>query len=136
MTDGLARSVEQRPARRTITRRALLGRSVALGWGALMLGGCAGLQRLRLPGAATSTGIDASTVPRRGGTLRISTPEDIEPVGMPYLVTYANEHFYTLVYDTLVSYDAQLNVRPGLATSYSTSLTVAWQRPVCVVVGR
>jgi peptide/nickel transport system substrate-binding protein len=51
----------------------------------------------------------------------MSQAADIQPAFAPYsLVTY-NQFLYSLVYDTLVSYDANLNPQPGLATSWEWS---------------
>lgn len=115
-------SVDPRPAERSITRRALLERSLVLGSGALVLASCSGLGRQTAPGAAaTRAVVGATAMPRRGGTLRISESGDIVRAGAPYRLTAANVHLFTLVYDTLVSYDTQLTPRPRLATSWEWS---------------
>ena len=103
-----------------MTRRALLSRCLALGSGALMLASCATPGRQSAATAsATSTG--ALSVPRTGGTLRISIPGDIVSAGAPYRMTGANVDFSPLVYDTLVAYDTQLKPRPRLATDWDWS---------------
>jgi peptide/nickel transport system substrate-binding protein len=53
--------------------------------------------------------------------LRIGRPGDIVPAGAPFTLTAANIHLFTLLYDTLVSYDPQFMPRPRLATSWEWS---------------
>ena len=100
-----------------ITRRALLSAS-----GALLLTSCGVLNRLSPPAAAPTVARGTSTdVPHPGGTLRIAQVTDIVPAGAPNRLSGANVHLLTLVYDTLVSYDADLTPRPRLATAWEWS---------------
>ena len=97
-------------------RRAVLRYGLALGSSTLLLAGCT-------PARPSSSGMPPSPTltPRTGGTLRIGRPGDIVPAGAPFLLTAANVHLFTLLYDTLVSYDAQLTPQPRLATSWQWS---------------
>jgi peptide/nickel transport system substrate-binding protein len=106
-----------------VPRRALLRRSLTLGASALLLASCAPAAPAA-PASATppTTGAaPATAVPRTGGTLRIGKPADIIPAGAPFLLSATNVHLFTLLYDTLVSYDPQLTARPRLATSWTWS---------------
>ena len=83
---------------------------------------CTGLDRGLVPSAtATPGGVQTAAAPRTGGTLRIGKPSDIVPAGAPFLLTPANIHLFTLMYDMLISYDRQLTPRPRLATSWQWS---------------
>jgi peptide/nickel transport system substrate-binding protein len=108
--------------KRSLTRRTLLARGLALGSGGLLLAGCARRDsELVARAGATPTAASALSAPRTGGALRIGRAGDILAMGAPYLLTAANAHLFTLVYDTLVSYDPQLNPRPKLATGWEWS---------------
>jgi hypothetical protein len=97
----------------THTRRELLKYGAAIGSSGLLLAGCAPLR----PNGPEATSSPAG-VPRRGSTLRIGRPDDIVPAGAPFLLTAANVHLFTLLYDTLVTYDAKLSPVPKLATRW------------------
>lgn len=95
------------------------------------------------PAGTTPTTAPASTTtPTAGGTLRVSQSADIIPASVPYVFTPANQYtLYPLVYDTLVSYDTQLNPRPKLAASWEWSpdflrLTVTLRQGVKFHTGR
>jgi peptide/nickel transport system substrate-binding protein len=101
------------------TRRALLLQSLGFGSTALLLAACSGVH---LPGAvADSRQPTAGAGPTRGGTLRISQLTDIAPSLVPHVLGPQNFVLYPSVYDTLVAYDAQLQVRPRLGTSWQWS---------------
>ncbi len=102
-----------------ITRRGLLASSVAFGTGALWLSACNSIARP--PASTSATTTQGIAAPIRGGTLRISQPADIVPAFVPLTNNLINARLNTLVYDTLVRYDTQLNVQPGLATSWEWS---------------
>ena len=54
--------------------------------------------------------------------MHVARPGDIGTLAAGrYLLSAANVHLYALVYDTLVSYDTQLNPRPRLATRWEWS---------------
>src|SRR5262249_9669569 len=99
------------------TRRALLLRAVAFGSAALTLTAQPGAARQELP--TVPAGVAPG--PNQGGTLRIGKPEDIVIAGTPHLFTPGNLALYHLVYDSLVSYDEQLDPQPRLATSWAWS---------------
>src|SRR4051812_19046382 len=101
-----------------LSRRAVLQHALAFGSTSLLLSACAPTPAT--PGAAPLA-TSATAQPRRGGTLRIGRPGDIVPAGAPFLLTAANVHLFTLVYDTLVSYDMQLVAHPRLATHWEWS---------------
>jgi peptide/nickel transport system substrate-binding protein len=102
-------------AERVLTRRALLARS--FGAGALaLLSGCT----LALPGTPPAP-VGGTATPRSGGTLRIAKVGDIVPAGAPFLLTPANLHFFPLLYDTLVGYDAQFVPQPRLVSNWDWS---------------
>lgn len=105
-----------------IGRRALLTRALALGSSAVLAGACGIPNGLTAPAAATTPRFNTTgSSPRPGGTLRIGRAGDIVPAGAPFVLSAANVHLFTLVYDTLVSYDAQLSPRPRLATHWEWS---------------
>src|SRR5262245_22699875 len=116
------RQTESTPQRGLMTRRWLLGRSLVALSGAVALSGCTVLNGPPATGAATApAGGAATATPRVGGTLRIAKPEDVVRAGVPFLLTPANLQLFSLVYDTLVSYDTQFTPRPRLATSWEWS---------------
>jgi peptide/nickel transport system substrate-binding protein len=108
---------------RLLTRRDVLKRGLALGSGVLLLAGCSVPDRQSAPldvGSPTTTA-PVATTPRRGGVVRIGRPGDIVPAGAPFVLTAANVHLFTLLYDTLVSYNsgpASDTPRPRLATRW------------------
>ncbi len=109
------------PGEQLVTRRALFRQSLVFGASALWLASCARVDRAGPDAVTTPSAVQATAVPRPGGTLRISKPTDIIPTGAPFLLSGANVHLFTLLYDTLVSYDPQLTPRPRLATSWTWS---------------
>jgi len=106
--------------RKTLTRRGLLVRSLGFASSALLLSSCSGLP---LPGAPPLTPHQqgAASPPVRGGVLRISQRNDIALGAVPQLLIPQNLRLYSLVYDTLVANDAQLQPQPRLATSWQWS---------------
>jgi peptide/nickel transport system substrate-binding protein len=105
-----------------ITRRRLLAGSLGLTASTLLLSSCSALDRRLAPTSlAPPAGATPSAGPRTGGMLRISQTTDIVPMGAPNRLSGANVHLLTLVYDTLVSYDANLTPRPRLATGWQWS---------------
>src|ERR1051326_2390442 len=104
------------PPHTPLRRRALLLRSLGLASSAMLVAACSGVE---LP--SQSPPVAQPTGPRRGGGLRISQSSDIAPPGMPHLINPFNFVLYPLVYDTLLAYDAQLQPRPRLATSWQWS---------------
>jgi len=97
-----------------LTRRAVLARCLPAGAAAL-LSACAVINRqeaLSTPSPAT---------PRAGGTLRIGRLGDIAPAGAPFLLTPTNLQLFSLVYDTLVTYDTQFVPQPRLAAGWEWS---------------
>jgi hypothetical protein len=115
-------SRDTRLARRALTRRALIGRrwhsDRALSFCPLARASTSHCRRvwLRLRTEPRLRPLHAG-----GGTLRVSKPGDILPAGAPYVLTGANRDLFTLLYDTLVSYDQQLTPRLRLATSWEWS---------------
>jgi peptide/nickel transport system substrate-binding protein len=107
------------PGPREVTRRALLLRGLALGSTVFTLTARSSTaQQLGAEPATPTPPAAAVAEPRTGGTLRIGKPEDIVLAGVPHLFTPGNIPLYNLVYDTLVTYDQQLNPQPRLATSW------------------
>jgi peptide/nickel transport system substrate-binding protein len=106
----------------TITRRRVFVNAL-LGATAIGLASCTGLNRQPggVPPATPLSGPQQTSVLRRGGTLRISQPQDINQTSMPHLAIPANLSFYNLVYDTLLGIDAERNLRPRLATNWEWS---------------
>jgi peptide/nickel transport system substrate-binding protein len=105
-----------------MSRRALLVGSLGAGASTLALSACESLDRLgALRARGTPTGTPQGAAPRSGGILRISKPGDIVPAGAPFVLTSSNIHLFTLLYDTLVSYDTNFTPRPRLATSWQWS---------------
>lgn len=105
-----------------LTRRALLTHALVVGSVARTLTGV-GAQQTDTPPESGTPASQVSVVPepKRGGTLRVGKPEDIILAGLPHLLTDGNLPLYNLVYDTLVTYDLQLNVQPRLATGWTWS---------------
>ena len=101
----------------SLSRRTLLWRSLGAGSGALLVAACSGLRAPSQPLVQPTT----SSRSRRGGALRISQPTDIAPVVIPHLVVPQNFVLYPLMYDTLLTYDAQLQPQPRLATGWQWS---------------
>ena len=91
---------------RALTRRRLM-RAGALGAGAALLAG--------RPAA-----IRAQDTPRKGGTLRIGRSGDFLHFD-PFFAITVNLPMYRQLYNTLVTYDAQLNVQPQLAERWEFS---------------
>src|SRR5262249_38543819 len=130
--------------RHGLTRRAILHRSLAFSAGAFLLAACNGIAAPGLwPRAADAPTVMASqaATPVRGGSLRISQPTDILPALVPHGVSPSNYAITNLVYDTLVRYDAQLQVQPALATGWEWSsdflqLTLKFRQGVKFHTGR
>lgn len=91
---------------RGINRRRLM-QAGALGAGGALLAG-------RLPRVA------AQDTPTPGGTLRVGRSGDFLHFD-PFFAVTVNLPMYRQLYDTLISYDAQLNVKPELAESWEYS---------------
>src|SRR5215813_5393345 len=87
-----------------LSRRALLRYATAVGPCALLLSACAVIRPESVP-PPTASAVGATTVPRSGGTLRLTIPGDIVPRNAPFPLTPANGHLFSLIYDTLVAYD-------------------------------
>jgi peptide/nickel transport system substrate-binding protein len=116
-------SNDARPNRaRVITRRRLLF-NAALGSTAIWLASCVGIDHQPTGGSQASplNGPQPTTGSKRGGTLRLSQPGDINSTAAPHIGTPSNIAFYPLVYDTLVAIDAERNLRPRLATNWEWS---------------
>jgi peptide/nickel transport system substrate-binding protein len=109
--------------RNPLTRRHFISRTL-VGSGVVLLTACSGLS-LPSGGDVESgkavIGTPSPTQPQRGGALRISQQQDINPAAVPYVLTPPNTALYDLVYDTLVWYDTQLKPQPRLATSWEWS---------------
>jgi peptide/nickel transport system substrate-binding protein len=58
--------------------------------------------------------------PKRGGTLRVASPTDVEPKRI-HSITFVNYQLQYQVYDTLTRYDRQLKPQPELAESWAWS---------------
>jgi peptide/nickel transport system substrate-binding protein len=121
-----------------MARRDLLGRILRTGFVAVALSACGVLP---LGPADTTLRATASPRARSGGTLRIGLPGDIVSTAVPLVVTASNFEFNSMVYDTLVRYDADLNPQPALATSWTWSsdfrrLTLAMRSGVQFHSGR
>jgi peptide/nickel transport system substrate-binding protein len=98
----------------------LLQRGAALGSTAFLLSACDNVTRLIEP-AAPTIAAPATAAPRAGGTLHISIPGDLVARNVPFALTPADLSLYTLIYDSLVSYDTNLNPQPRLATAWQWS---------------
>jgi peptide/nickel transport system substrate-binding protein len=68
----------------------------------------------------SGTVLPAAEAPRRGGTLTVAT--DSEPVGLdPQLsITFSTTTFIEFVYDTLIRFNARMELEPSLATSWES----------------
>ena len=111
------------PGPREITRRALL-RAIALGFATITLTAQAGVAQQSTPtrnDGPSPNSVATTPEPNKGGTLRIGMPSDIVVAGVPHLLAPSNYPLYNLVYDTLVTYDAQLNPLPRLAANWTWS---------------
>jgi peptide/nickel transport system substrate-binding protein len=82
---------------------------------AALLSACALANRQPAPSASPAP------TPHAGGTLRIGKLSDVAPAGAPFLLTPTNLQLFSLVYDTLVTYDAQFVPQPRLAASWEWS---------------
>ncbi len=117
------------------TRRTLLGGALATGVAAFLAacggsddkesggatGGGQAAATTAAGGSPAAGGQQAAAAPKKGGTLKVSQPQDLAPAGIPYVLSPTNYHLYNLVYDRLVSYDTKLNVVPRMAQSWEWS---------------
>lgn len=116
------------PQRRLARRGVIQG--TALGAGALWLAACGGgNDKKDTAASSTSGGLAASAAaggqtaaqPRKGGTLRMSQPQDIAPATAPYVLSPTNYNLYNCVYDLLISNDLKLTPQPELAEKWEWS---------------
>lgn len=131
--------------RQAVARRQLL-RGATVGAGALWLAACGGGSNGGQAGGASGAspaagGTPAAGQPKKGGTLRVSQPQDIAPATTPHVLSPTNYVLYNTVYDLLVSYDTKLSPRPELATSWEWSpdflqLTLKLRQGVTFHTGR
>ena len=91
---------------RALTRRRLM-QAGALGAGAAFL-------------PCRTSSVVAQAAPRKGGTLRVGRSGDFLHFD-PFFAITLNLPMYRQIYNTLVTYDAELNVQPQLAESWAFS---------------
>ena len=96
-----------------LTRRQLLkvtGLTVGMAAGLASIAACA-------PGAAP---VPAAVTPRRGGTLTFANSAEVVSLDPPNIGDTVSTNVTLMLYEGLVKYTPELELRPQLATSWET----------------